>query len=250
MIIAHLSDLHIDGGQRAEDRVAAVLGYLGELPVDAVVVTGDIADHGTAEEYVRAAELLKHPAPVLMCPGNHDVRAAFRTGLLALPASDGPIDLAHEVGGVLFALCDSTIPGRGAGFLADETLAWLDSVLSGGDGPAFVAFHHPPVEVGVPLVDAIRQSGEDRLAAVLARHPRVKALLAGHVHTGASTTFAGVPLRIAPGVVSGSLLPIEPGGDSGWTEGGPLEYDRPPAVLLHVLHDDGRVTSHHRTVPR
>jgi 3',5'-cyclic AMP phosphodiesterase CpdA len=252
MIIAHLSDLHFDGGSRAEERVAAVMAYLAGLaePVDAVVVTGDIADHGAPGEYERAAALLKHPAPVLLCPGNHDVRAAFRTGLLDLPASDGPIDLAQEIGGVLFALCDSTIPGRGAGFLADETLEWLDGVLSGGDGPALVAFHHPPVEVGVPLVDAIRQSGAERLAAVLEKHPRVKALLAGHVHTGASTTFAGVPLRIAPGVVSGSLLPIEPGGDSGWPDGGPLEYDRPPALLLHVLHDDGRVTSHHRVVPQ
>jgi Icc protein len=250
MIIAHLSDLHLDGGQRAEDRVAAVMRYLGGLaePVGAVVVTGDIADHGTAEEYARAAALLKYPAPVLVCPGNHDVRAAFRTGLLNLPVSDGPIDLAQEIDGVLFAMCDSTIPGRGYGFLADGTLAWLDGVLSDGDGPAFVAFHHPPVEVGVPLVDAIRQSGEDRLAAVLKRHPRVKALLAGHVHTGASTTFAGVPLRIAPGVVSGSLLPIEPGADRGWAAGGPVEFDRPPSLLLHVLHDDGRVTSHHRTV--
>jgi len=252
MIIAHLSDLHLDGGSRAEARVAAVMGYLSGFPapVDAVVVTGDIADHGTAEEYARAAELLEHPAPVLVCPGNHDVRAAFRAGLLTLPASDGPIDLAREVGGVLVALCDSTIPGRSAGFLADETLAWLDDVLSGGDGPAFVAFHHPPVEVGVPLVDAIRQSGSERLAAVLQRHPRVKALLAGHVHTGASTTFAGVPLRIAPGVVSGALLPVEPGADRGWDDGGPLDYDRPPALLLHVLHDDGRVTSHHRVLSR
>ncbi|WP_328443107.1 metallophosphoesterase [Amycolatopsis sp. NBC_00438] len=265
MIIAHLSDLHLDGGPRAEERVAAVMAYLDELAVDAVVVTGDIADHGAASEYARAAELLKHPAPVLVCPGNHDVRAEFRTGLLdrlpggpggeapgpgrhSLPASDGPIDLAREIDGVLFAMCDSTIPGRGSGYLADETLDWLDGVLSGGDGPAFVAFHHPPVEVGVPLVDGIRQSGEERLAALLARHPRVAALLAGHVHTGASTTFAGVPLRIAPGVVSTSLLPVEPGGDRGWDEGGPLEYDRPPSLLLHVLHDDGRVTTHHRVL--
>ncbi|WIY02309.1 metallophosphoesterase [Amycolatopsis mongoliensis] len=250
MIIAHLSDLHLDDGPRAEDRVAAVMAWLGGLarPIDAVVVTGDIADHGAASEYARAAELLKHPAPVLVCPGNHDVRAAFRTGLLGLPASDAPVDVAHEVGGVLFAMCDSTIPGRGAGFLADETIDWLDGVLAGGDGPAVVAFHHPPVEVGVPLVDAIRQSGEQRLARVLLRHPRVVALLAGHVHTGASTTFAGVPLRIAPGVVSQSLLPAEPGADRGWDEGGPLDYERPPSLLLHVVHDDGRVTSHHRTV--
>ncbi|MEV6624498.1 metallophosphoesterase [Amycolatopsis sp. NPDC051106] len=247
MIIAHLSDLHLDDGPRAEERVAAVLGYLADLAVDAVVITGDIADHGAPSEYARAAELLKHPAPVLVCPGNRDVRAAFREGLLGLPPSDAPIDVAREVGGVLFAMRDSTIPGRGAGFLADETLEWLDGVLAGGDGPAFVAFHHPPVEVGVPLVDAIRQSGEERLASVLNRHPRVVAQLAGHVHTGASTTFAGVPLRIAPGVVSQSLLPVEPGAGRGWDEGGPLDYERPPSLLLHVLHDDGRVTTHHRT---
>lgn len=248
MIIAHLSDLHLDGGSRAEDRVAAVMAYVSGLAVDAVVVTGDIADHGTAAEYESAAALLKHPAPVVLCPGNHDVRAEFRTGLLGLPASDAPIDFAREVGGVLFAVCDSTIPGRGAGFLADETLDWLDGVLAEGDGPAFVAFHHPPAEVGIPLVDAIRQAGEDRLAAVLGRHPRVSALLAGHVHTGASTTFAGVPLRIAPAVASEARLPIEAGGDHGWEAGGPLAYDRPPGFLLHVLHDDGRVTSHQRAV--
>ncbi|WUV60476.1 metallophosphoesterase [Amycolatopsis sp. NBC_01480] len=250
-IFAHLSDIHLDGGERADARAAAVLDYLGNLarPVDAVLVTGDIADHGLPEEYRRAAELLKNPAPVLVCPGNHDVRAPFREILLELPPGDGPVNVAADVGGVLVAMCDSTIPGRGAGYLADETLAWLDEVLTGHNGPSLVAFHHPPVEVGVPLVDAIRQTGEDRLAEVVRRHPGIAGLLCGHVHTGAGTTFAGLPVRIAPGVVSGSLLPVEPGADRGWDEGGPLEFERPPSLLLHVLHDDGRLTSHQRVVP-
>ncbi|WP_370542017.1 hypothetical protein [Amycolatopsis sp. FDAARGOS 1241] len=79
--------------------------------------------------------------------------------------------------GVLLALCDSTIPGKGAGYLEDSTLAWLDEALAAHAGPAFVAFHHPPLEVGIPLVDAIRQTGEDRLAEVLRRHPQVAAVL-------------------------------------------------------------------------
>jgi Icc protein len=250
MIFAQLSDLHLDGGERAEARVAAVMTYLNDLarPIDALLVTGDIADHGRPGEYRRAAELLKHPAPMLVCPGNHDSRAAFRAGLLGLPADDAPINAAQEVDGVLFAMCDSTIPGSAAGFLADSTLEWLDDVLSHGDGPAVVAFHHPPVPVSVPLVDAIRQSGEQRLADVVARHPRVAALLAGHVHTGASTTFAGVPLRIAPGVASGSLLPVEPGADRDSTDGGPLQFHHPPSFAFHVLHSDGRLTTHHRAV--
>ncbi|WP_326569475.1 hypothetical protein VSH64_48405 [Amycolatopsis rhabdoformis] len=56
-------------------------------------------------------------------------------------------------------------------------------------------------------------------------------------------------MRVAPGVVSGSLLPVEPGADRSWAEGGPLELDRPPSLLLHVVHDDGRLTTHQRAVP-
>ncbi|MEV6904740.1 metallophosphoesterase [Amycolatopsis sp. NPDC051372] len=248
---AHLSDIHLDGGDRADARTTAVLDYLRALarPVEAVFVTGDLADHGLPEEYRRATELLKHPAPVLTCPGNHDVREAFREVLLGEPASVAPVNVATDVNGVLVAMCDSTIPGEGAGYLEDATLAWLDEALAAHDGPAFVAFHHPPVEVGIPLVDAIRQTGEDRLAEVLRRHPRVLALLCGHVHTGAATTFAGVPVRVAPGVVSGGLLPVEPGADRSWAEGGPIDLERPPSLLLHVLHDDGRLTTHQRVVP-
>ncbi|WP_020657601.1 metallophosphoesterase [Amycolatopsis benzoatilytica] len=251
-IFAHLSDLHLDGGERADARAAAVVRYLRELehPVDAAFVTGDIADHGEPEEYQRAAELLDLPFPVVSCPGNHDVRAPFREVLLGEPAGDGPINHAVEAAGALLVSCDSTIPGKGAGYLADETLAWLDETLSGHEGPSLIAFHHPPLDVGVPLVDVIRQTGEHRLAAVLRRHPEVAALLCGHVHTGAATMFAGVPLRIAPGVVSGSLLPVEPGAGRGWDEGGPLDFDGPPSLLLHVLHDDGRLTTHHRTVTK
>ncbi|MCG3756532.1 metallophosphoesterase [Amycolatopsis sp. Poz14] len=249
-VFAHLSDIHLDGSERADARAAAVTRYLRNLeaPVDAVFATGDIADHGLPEEYRRAAALLDLPVPVVVCPGNHDVRAQFREALLGEPAGDAPVNSATKVADVLLVSCDSTIPGKGAGYLADETLAWLDDTLAGHDGPSFVAFHHPPLDVGVPLVDAIRQTGEDRLAAVLKRHPGVVALLCGHVHTGAATEFAGVPVRIAPGVVSGSLLPVEPGAGRGWDEGGPLDFDSPPSLLLHVLHDDGRLTTHQRAV--
>lgn len=81
-IFAHLSDLHLDGGERADARAAAVLGYLREIPLTAVVVTGDLADHGLPAEYRRAAELLQHTAPVVACPGNHDARGPFREVLL------------------------------------------------------------------------------------------------------------------------------------------------------------------------
>ncbi|MEU6037716.1 hypothetical protein ABZ801_20125 [Actinomadura sp. NPDC047616] len=155
---------------------------------------------------------------------------------------DAPVNQIHRTEGAVFALCDSTVPGRDDGRLADETLAWLDAALAEDAGtPAFVCFHHPPVRLGSPYVDGIRQFGERRLAAVLARHPQVVAVLCGHAHTPASTVFAGRPLLVAPGVVSTLVLPWEHGDSV-------VDHQAPPAVAFH-LFDGQRLTTHYRVVP-
>jgi 3',5'-cyclic AMP phosphodiesterase CpdA len=244
LVIAHVSDTHFDGGPAAAARSRAVMDYLARLsrPIDAILVTGDIADHGLPAEYEEARKILTADVPVLVCPGNHDVRGPFRDVLLGEPASDGPINRLYEVGGAAIALCDSSIPGRPDGLLDDETLGWLDAALAGvpRETPAFVGFHHPPVTLHQPLVDGIKLNAEQRLAEVLARHPHVVAVLTGHAHTGAATTFAGLPLRVAPGVASTVKLPWEPGDG--------LDRTLPPAFSFHIL-DGGRLTTHHRALP-
>jgi 3',5'-cyclic-AMP phosphodiesterase len=244
IVIAHLSDTHLDLGDHAAERATRVLTYLHGLPrpVDVVLVTGDIADHGLPEEYEQARKILDSPLPLFTCPGNHDVRRAYREALLMTSGSDGPVNAVHHAAGALFAMCDSSIPGRNDGLLDDESLDWLDGVLAGsGDAPAFVCFHHPPVELHSGLLDPIRQHGEERLAAVVERHPQVVALLCGHAHTPAASTFAGRPLLVAPGVVSTLRLPWE-GADA-------LDKRLPPALAFHILGDDGRLTTHYRVLP-
>jgi Icc protein len=77
---------------------------------------------------------------------------------------------------------------------------------------------------------------------VLHRHPQVVAVLCGHAHTPAATTFAGRPLLAAPGVVSTLRFPWEPGDAV-------LDHDLPPALAYHVIDDDRGVTTHYRAVP-
>ncbi|MGW4898453.1 metallophosphoesterase [Kitasatospora sp. NPDC004240] len=254
LTIAHFSDIHLgqdhdgDGGARARERAERVMAYLDALPgpLDAVLVTGDLADHGLPGEYEQVAEVLDSRHPVLHCPGNHDVRGPYRRVLLGEEPADGPIDTVRRLPGADVFLLDSSIPGSDEGRLARETLDRLDAALAEGDQdrPALVTFHHPPVELHLPYVDPIRQFGEERLAAVLARHPRVAALLCGHAHTGAATRFAGLPLLVAPGVVSTVTLACESGED-----GGQVVFDQPPMVAFHVLDDQGRLTTHFRAVP-
>ncbi|MEU0558297.1 metallophosphoesterase [Dactylosporangium sp. NPDC006015] len=224
MLIAHLSDLHL--GAQPPDRFDRVIAYIGSLrePVDAVLVTGDVADHGLDAEYAAFGRLRTLGVPVLAVPGNHDDPAAFRT------------DRAETVAGVLFALCDSSVPGHAEGWLDDDTLRWLDGTLAAATGtPALVCCHHPPVPVGKPAADQVRQLGAGRLAEVLRRHPDVLAVLCGHVHSAAVGTFAGVPVLAAPGVESTMVLPWEP-------EDRP---EPPPALAFHLV-EDGRLTTHYR----
>lgn len=243
IVLAQLSDIHLDLGERAEERAARVMGYLNDQPgdLDAVLVTGDLADHGLAAEYEQVAKILSSRHRVLHCPGNHDKREAYREVLLGEPASAAPINQVHEVGGATFLMCDSSIPGRDDGYLDDETIDWMDRTLAlDSEAPAFICFHHPPVVLHHPLTDGIRQNGEDRLAKLVRRHSRVVAVLCGHAHTGAASTFAGRPLLVAPGVVSTAVLPWEP--DE------PVRLDLPPAVAFHILDDELRLTTHYRVV--
>ncbi|EFL18934.1 metallophosphoesterase, partial [Streptomyces sp. C] len=133
IVIAQLSDVHLDGGPRAAERTRAVLDYLDGLPYDlaAVLVSGDVADHGTADEYEEARKLLTSRHPLVVCPGNHDERLAFRRGLLGEEEpSAAPVDQVLRGEGFVLAVCDSSVPGEHHGYLEDSTLEWLDGILT------------------------------------------------------------------------------------------------------------------------
>ena len=115
---------------------------------------------------------------MLTCPGNHDVREPYESVLLGRAPSGGAVNEAHDVAGVLVAMCDSSRPGRADGLLDQPTLDWLDATLAAAaDRPALVCFHHPPTRMHQPMIDAILLTDPDRLAAVLDRHPHVAAVL-------------------------------------------------------------------------
>ncbi|NJP32580.1 phosphodiesterase [Micromonospora thermarum] len=238
-VLAHFSDLHLDGSPERADRAGRVVSYLCALPgaLDAVVITGDLAENGTAEEYAQLREVLKplHDRfPVLMCPGNHDVTPVFAEHLAA-PQSAA----AH--GGVQILLVDSSIPGEDDGLLSTSTLDWLDARLAAAPGtPAVVGFHHPPAALGIPFIDVIGLRNPAALATVLSRHPQVVAVLAGHAHAAVSTTFAGVPLLVAPGVVSTAALP--------WECASTWSYQDDWVSLMFHTHTPGGFTTHVRTI--
>jgi 3',5'-cyclic-AMP phosphodiesterase len=243
-VVAHVSDTHFGNDvQDPSARCAAVMDHLLALdpPPDVLVLSGDVADHGLPDEYAAARAWLDGwRGPLAVCPGNHDVREAFVEGLGVEPRS------VVGVAGYRVVLLDSlvdAVDGRRVdeGRLGAEQLDWLDARLAESDAPAIVVLHHPPLTIGVGLMDPIRLCDGDDLEPVIRRHPHVLAVLVGHAHTMAATSYSGRPLLIGGGVVSTVPLDAEPF-PMVW-------YDAPPSLALHLVDDGGRVTSHWRSLP-
>lgn len=209
--IAQISDLHIKppgtlayrrvDTARALQRCVAALNEFSPAP-DFVVISGDLADTPTAEEYDYLTRLLAPlKLPFAAIPGNHDSRELMR---LAFPQAgyafaSGPLNQKLEVKGLDLLLLDSSVPGKPHGELDAPTLEWLDAMLaSSTDRPALVFLHHPPFLTGIWHMDRQNLESSAELASIVERHPRLRLIAAGHVHRAALTVFAGRPATICP----------------------------------------------------
>ena len=70
--IVHLSDIHF--GQIARSVIEPLVGTVGALQPDLVVVSGDLTQQARRREFRAAKEfLLSLPRPQIVVPGNHDI---------------------------------------------------------------------------------------------------------------------------------------------------------------------------------
>jgi Icc protein len=211
VLIAQISDLHIrPPGSLAYGRVdtaaalercVAALNEFSPKP-DFVVISGDLADTPTTEEYDHLKRLLEPlKLPFAGIPGNHDSRDMMRVAFPLSPyaLASGPLNQRLEIGGIDLLLLDSSVHGKPHGELDAPTLQWLDATLaSSPDRPALLFLHHPPFTTGIWHMDRQNLLNAGELAPVIRRHSRVQLIAAGHVHRATLTMFAGVPTTICP----------------------------------------------------
>jgi Icc protein len=243
-LLAQLSDPHVrvGPGDGASSRAlaAAVDAVLAlRTAPDAVLVSGDLADHAAPAEYERVRELLAPlPMPVHALPGNHDDPDGLREHL------GSPPRFAVRVGGLRLVGCDSTLPGRDEGALGADRLAWLRAQLAAEpEVPTVVAMHHPPLRIGIPVLDDIGLPEGDRaaLAELLTAAPHVRVVAAGHVHRAAVGALGGRTVVTAPSTHLQARLEI------GATR---IDFlDEEPAFLLHAAWD-GEVATHVQPITR
>lgn len=238
MIIAQISDTHVTSADApAATQVRRAVDHLLRLPAppDAVIVSGDCANGGRAEEYELFRELLRPlPMPVYVVPGNHDDRerlmAAFGPqGAGALP---GFVQYTVEGWPVRLIALDTHVPSSDAGELCDARLGWLaERLAEAREQPTLIFMHHPPFRTGLHVFDQIGLSGADALGELVARHPQVERIVAGHVHSAMLRRFGGTVAQTCPATAYQLLPDVQ--------QHARLEVVfEPPACLLHVWGED------------
>lgn len=202
MLVAHLSDSHLTSGVLGAEPAAGLVLAIGRAVAlqpqpDVLLISGDLVERGTAEEYQVPREVLaRSPLPVHLATGNHDRRVpllATFAGTAHLPGLDpgrdagaGRIRYVVEGAAARVVVLDSLVEPRtedsgvrGAGRLGRDQLDWLEQSLDARPlTPTLLALHHPPIPVGIPFLDAMMLLDADDLREVLTRHGQVRGVLA------------------------------------------------------------------------
>ena len=251
MLIAQLSDPHVrPEGVLYQDVVdsnamfAAAIAHLNACDPrpDLTLLSGDLVDKGEAAEYANLRKLLGELAtPLLVIPGNHDDRDAFRHAFRDhdyLPAC-GPMHyVAGRHGSVRIVALDVTVPGLHHGQIDENAMLWLDAALSAESRrPTIVMMHQPPFECGVPYLDLYSCRGGVRLAEVIERHRQVERIVCGHVHRFMQLRFGGTVLCTAPSTTTAIALRLKPDAE-------PASHVEPPACLLHHWRPEIGLVTH------
>ena len=191
--------------------------------LDALVVSGDVADSGLdAEAYVTLRMELERRGRGLLqrthvIPGNHDRRAPLLAAFPNCERTHANVDDADAAG-------DERIDASFVASMNDGDGEWrLIGLDSGGTSSApslssvqlqrladelddarhrdkrtLLFMHHAPVAVGhffdSPFPDAVLASLEETLRG----SKRVEAVLAGHNHYECEAEFAGLPVLVCP----------------------------------------------------
>lgn len=164
--------------------------------LDAVVVKGDLSADGRAEEWSEFEDCYRASFGdrLRVVRGNHD---AYRSQT----AYSG--DQWIELPGVAIALLDTTLPTRSTGWLSQEQLDLLETMVAESDRPVIVMGHHqqwtgssaaPTTSERSDGYFGLHPDPSDRLDAVVARQPSILAYTAGHTHRHRVRAMAcGVP---------------------------------------------------------
>ncbi len=204
MKLIQISDLHIiepgekiyglDPLQRLNTCIADI--NINHSDAECCVITGDLTDRGEIDAYQALREVLAQlRIPFYLLLGNHDDRRRF---LEVFPESEqdgsGFVQYTRRTAVGDFFFLDTLDQGKSGGLYCESRREWLRQRLQESDGRSVYLFmHHPPFDIGIRGLDAIRLMEPESFAELIADYSNIKHLFFGHVHRPVSGSWRGIP---------------------------------------------------------
>lgn len=180
-----------DALARLIERISRIHDQIG--PIDAVLVSGDLSDDGSAESYAFFKTLIAPLGlPTYVIPGNHDGRDAMRTAFNEVLPKTGPLNWTRKIGQIYLIGIDTLVEGQGLGTLSAQSLTFLQEALSEADGsPVLLALHHPPFACGIGFMDDIGLTNRNAFREGVTNYSGKLRIVCGHIHNMIVSDFAG-----------------------------------------------------------
>jgi 3',5'-cyclic AMP phosphodiesterase CpdA len=244
MKFIHITDLHLPmpgeilWGLDPLARFEACLADIAKFHSDAIfcVITGDLAERGEVASYeALRGRLRSFPLQTHLLLGNHDDRANFFKVFGSADAS-GHAQSALRCDGRTFLFLDTLKgPPSSAGLYDAPRRTWLAAELAQAKGtPVHLFMHHPPFDIGHPLMDLIKLEDGEGFAALLNGHD-VRHIFFGHTHRPMSGQWRGIAFSALPSL--NHQLPLIGGSV-------PTVYSDEPPMYSVVLIEDDRTIVH------
>ena len=206
-----------------------------DWPMDAVLLTGDLAHDPVTVAYERLLNILTDiDKPVFCLPGNHDDPELMYQ---LLNKQNVYTSKSLEIGQWLIVMLDSFLPNTHthAGYLKQEELDFLDKTLNENlDKHVLVCLHHPPVKIGSEWMDSMRLNNPEDFFNILDEYDHIKAVLWGHIHQEFTSERRGVRLMATPS----TCIQFMPGAGEYRTD------DRAAGYRYLKLHASGEIETH------
>jgi Icc protein len=198
---------------------------------DALLLTGDLVQDDAGGYAQLRATFESSRVPVYCLPGNHDVPQAMNAALSGAPFQVGGQFIAA---GWLVVMLDTWQANSAGGRLGKRQLADLEALLAHHpDLHVLLCLHHHPIAMESRWLDKVGLEDSAEFLALIAKFPRVRGVLWGHVHQSLDRFLNGVRFMASPATCA-QFLP----------RSADFALDRrPPGYRVLELLEDGTIAT-------
>ncbi|MDC0534336.1 metallophosphoesterase [Francisellaceae bacterium] len=172
-----------------------------DTQADVIILCGDLAQDGLETDYEFMCEQLNQyfpDTPVYAIAGNHDNQGNLKRVLNGQQSitylDNGSIETeSHQ-----FIFLNSNITNYTEGYISENTLTWLQSLLKVTIKPVYIFTHHHTIPINLKIDDYIIKNRADFLNTLTPYASKIDAVICGHTHSHTSNIENGIKFITLP----------------------------------------------------